>query len=238
MRTALILIKSIKEASFKKILTKGTKLKLVFSLIIFLLGINKFAIASDVRNEVNTKLRVQRLFLNKRETQRIYLVPGMAASVHMPCEIDEIVTPTNGIMKHISERNKTRFSLEVANHARPTNFIVHCVSSSYVFDLVVNNKIHNDLIEVDGDFGVPRLTQSPPLSGKPVFIFRKSDGALIGTTKNGETKNLEGYLEADAKEKINPKASEGSSQSPEMDYRTLPKTKIYDSSNKGDSDAY
>ena len=105
--------------------------------------------------------RIQQLYLNKATTQKIYLSSGLASSVKMPCEIDEIITPGSGILNHISERNKTRFSLEISNSARSTNFIVHCIDSTYVFDLIVNQKIHNDYIEIIGDYGIPRLTQYP-----------------------------------------------------------------------------
>ena len=105
--------------------------------------------------------RIQQLYLNKSTTQKIYLSPGLATSVKMPCEIDEVITPGSGILNHISERNKSRFSLEISNVARSTNFIVHCVDSTYVFDLIVNKKLHNDYIEIIGDYGVPRLTQFP-----------------------------------------------------------------------------
>lgn len=105
--------------------------------------------------------RIQQLYLNKSTTQKIYLSPGLATSVKMPCEIDEVITPGSGILNHISERNKSRFSLEISNAARSTNFIVHCVDATYVFDLVVNKNLHNDYIEVMGDYGIPRITQFP-----------------------------------------------------------------------------
>ena len=105
--------------------------------------------------------RIQQLYLNKSTTQKIYLSPGLATSVKMPCQIDEVITPGSGILNHISERNKSRFSLEISNAARSTNFIVHCVDATYVFDLVVNKNLHNDYIEVMGDYGIPRITQFP-----------------------------------------------------------------------------
>lgn len=105
--------------------------------------------------------RIQQLYLNKSTTQKIYLSPGLATSVKMPCEIDEVITPGSGILNHISERNKSRFSLEISSNARSTNFIVHCVDATYVFDLVVNKNLHNDYIEVMGDYGIPRITQFP-----------------------------------------------------------------------------
>ncbi len=128
-------------------------MKLLSTLIVFLMVISVFAQSQNPR--------IQQLFLNRSTTQKIFLSPGLATSVKMPCEIDEVITPGSGILNHISERNKTRFSLEISHVARSTNFIVHCVDSTYVFDLVVNKKIHNDYIEVIGDYGVPRLTKFP-----------------------------------------------------------------------------
>lgn len=122
--------------------------------------------------------RIQQLFLNKSTTQKIFLSPGLATSVKMPCEIDEVITPGSGILNHLSERNKTRFSLEITEEARSTNFIVHCIDSTYVFDLVVNKNIHNDYIEIIGDYGTPRMTQVP---------VQKSSSRILELIKNSET---------------------------------------------------
>lgn len=165
--------------------------------------------------------RIQEMFLNKSTPQRIYLVPGLASSIKMPCEIDEVVTPSNGIMKHLSERNRSRFSLEVAAGSRATNFIVHCVSSTYVFDLVVNRAVHNDYIEVIGDYGKPRLTQAPPRIEKPLLTFRKdfssSGSGIVGTKPNGEKSILQDW----------------SDESKPIDYSKLPKLKLYESPQGG-----
>ena len=161
--------------------------------------------------------RIQEMFLNKSSPQKIYLVPGLASSIKMPCEIDEIVTPTNGIMKHLSERNRSRFSLEVAAGSHSANFIVHCVSSTYVFDIVVNHKIHNDYIEVIGDYGKPRLTQTPPRIEKPIFVFNKKmkidSNRIQGTNSKGE-KVLLNTWEKDLND---------------TDYSRLPRIKLFDS---------
>ena len=124
--------------------------------------------------------RIQQLYLNKSATQKIYLSPGLATSVKMPCEIDEVITPGTGILNHLSERNKTRFSLEITNEARSTNFIVHCVDSTYVFDLVVNKNIHNDYIEIIGDYGSPRMTQVPSSQANTriLDLIKKSEAKL------------------------------------------------------------
>ncbi len=161
--------------------------------------------------------RIQEIFLNKSTPQRIYLVPGLASSIKMPCEIDEVVTPTNGIMKHLSERNRSRFSLEVSAVSRSANFIVHCVSSTYVFDIVVNRAIHNDYIEVIGDYGKPRLTQTPPRIEKPLVSFSKNTSnqshQVVGTKTNGEKAVL----------------TEWNDDGVSFDYSKTPRLKIYDS---------
>lgn len=151
--------------------------------------------------------RIQQLFLNKSNAQKIFLSPGLATSVKMPCEIDEVITPGSGILNHISERNKTRFSLEISNVARSTNFIVHCIDSTYVFDLIVNKKLHNDYIEVIGDYGVPRLTQFP---------YIKSDKISATNFKNTEMPSHE------LLEKID-------SNRPEFDLKNIEKLKVFSS---------
>jgi hypothetical protein len=189
----------------------------IFCNIIVALNFCEIAAASD-------QPRIQEMFLNKSSPQKIYLVPGLASSIKMPCEIDEVVTPTNGIMKHLSERNRSRFSLEVAAGSRSANFIVHCVSSTYVFDIVVNQKIHNDYIEVIGDYGKPRLTQTPPRMEKQLLQFSrdiKSDSnVVIGTNGKGESVTLKTW-----------------SNDSTVDYSQIPRTKIYDSKT-GASDAH
>lgn len=178
--------------------------------IMFAFKFSQNAMASD-------HPRIQEIFLNKSTPQKIFLVPGLASSIKMPCEIDEVVTPTNGIMKHLSERNRSRFSLEVASGSRSTNFIVHCVSSTYVFDIVVNRGIHNDYIEVIGDYGKPRLTQTPPRLEKPLLSFIKDESPqspqVVGIKSNGEK-----YILSDWKD-----------EESAVDYSKVQRLKIYDS---------
>lgn len=126
--------------------------KAVFS---FIISLNQFIYASDGNP------RIQHLYLDQSKPQRIYLSPGLASSVQMPCEIAEVITPGAGISRHLSEANKARFSLIISKNAQSTNFIVHCIETTYVFDLIINKKLHNDYIEVVGDFGRPRITQFP-----------------------------------------------------------------------------
>ena len=78
-------------------------LRLIFTLGL-LLTLSKIAKAKD-------EPRIQEMFLDKSSPQKIYLVPGLASSIKMPCEIDEIVTPTNGIMKHLSGGNVKRLRI-------------------------------------------------------------------------------------------------------------------------------
>lgn len=185
--------------------------------IMFAFKFSQNAMASD-------HPRIQEIFLNKSTPQKIFLVPGLASSIKMPCEIDEVVTPTNGIMKHLSERNRSRFSLEVASGSRSTNFIVHCVASTYVFDVVVNRVIHNDYIEVIGDYGKPRLTQTPPRIEKPLLGFIKDEGhqshQVIGTNSNGEKTVLSDWKDEESA----------------VDYSKVQRLKIYESK-EGRSDA-
>lgn len=192
-------------------------LRLIFTLGL-LLTLSKIAKAKD-------EPRIQEMFLDKSSPQKIYLVPGLASSIKMPCEIDEIVTPTNGIMKHLSERNRSRFSLEIASGSRSANFIVHCVSSTYVFDIVANHKIHNDVIEVVGDYGKARLTKTPPHFEKPEFIFAEEVGNgsknVIGTNSKGERVTLDAWDSGESG----------------TEYSKLPKIKVYDSAG-GNSNAH
>lgn len=152
--------------------------------------------------------RIQQLYLNKSTTQKIYLSPGLATSVKMPCEIDEVITPGSGILNHISERNKSRFSLEISSNARSTNFIVHCVDATYVFDLVVNKNLHNDYIEVMGDYGIPRITQFPYSSDDKIPKAER----LVA--KNSLSKSLLKDLEATRSD---------------IDFEKVEKTKIFSS---------
>lgn len=152
--------------------------------------------------------RIQQLYLNKSTTQKIYLSPGLATSVSMPCEIDEIITPGAGILNHISERNKSRFSLQISNTARSTNFIVHCIDKTYVFDLIVNKNLHNDYIEVIGDYGRARVTQFP---------YVKSDKIKLNDDK---------YVNRSKKSLLN---EIDSNRPAEIDFDSIKKIKIFSS---------
>lgn len=182
--------------------------------------------------EKNASPRIQELFLDQSMPQKIYLVPGLASSIQMPCEIDEVVTPSSGILKNLSERNKNRFSLEITGDARPTNFIVHCIYTTYVFDIVVNNKTHNDFIKIVGDYGKPRLTKAPPKVESPLIHFTKNkDDGFKGINQEGQIVELENYKkfeeEKEYSDLTSKKNKNPSDEDPNFDYSSLKKKHSY-----------
>lgn len=89
----------------------------------------------------------------------IYMVAGMATLIEIPGPVTGIRTGNPDSIQYFrpdKPENEVTVVLQNEN-AKPTNLILRSGKKKYVFDLVPSRSIHQDTLEVIGDFGGAEL---------------------------------------------------------------------------------
>ena len=89
----------------------------------------------------------------------IYMVAGMATLIELPGPVTGIRTGNPDAIQYFrpdKPENEVTVVLQNQN-AKPTNLILRSGKKKYVFDLVPSKSIHQDALEVIGDFGGAEL---------------------------------------------------------------------------------
>ena len=89
----------------------------------------------------------------------IYMVAGMATLIEIPGPVTGIRTGNPDSIQYFrpdKPENEVTVVLQNEN-AKPTNLILRSGKKKYVFDLVPSKSIHQDTLEVIGDFGGAEL---------------------------------------------------------------------------------
>lgn len=112
--------------------------------------------ATSVPRRISSKL------VDLGRVHPIYMVAGMATLIELPGPVTGIRTGNPDSIQYFrpdKPENEVTVILQNQN-AKPTNLIVRSGRKKYVFDLVPSKSIHQDAIEVVGDFGGAELDES------------------------------------------------------------------------------
>ena len=103
--------------------------------------------------------RISSKLVDLGKVQPIYMVAGMATLIEIPGPVTGIRTGNPDSIQYFrpdKPENEVTVILKNQN-AKPTNLILRSGKKKYVFDLVPSQNIHQDTIEVIGDFGGAEL---------------------------------------------------------------------------------
>ena len=128
--------------------------------------------------------RIRVVYHDRSKPGKVYLIPNLASTIELPCNIDDVLIGNPiGISFYISKKSSKRLELNTSQESKNTNMIIYCKNQFFVFDLVIQNKVHNDVILFGGSFGGPELEMDPSnyqdLSGK--VIQKKESIDIQGT---------------------------------------------------------
>ena len=128
--------------------------------------------------------RIRVVYHDRSKPGKVYLIPNLASTIELPCNIDDVLLGNPiGISFYISKKSSKRLELNTSQESKNTNMIIYCKNQFFVFDLVIQNKVHNDVILFGGSFGGPELEMDPSnyqdLSGK--VIQKKESIDIQGT---------------------------------------------------------
>jgi hypothetical protein len=92
----------------------------------------------------------------------IYMVAGMATLIEVPGAVTGIRTGNPDSVQYFRpDKPENEVTVVLQNQqAKPTNLIIRVGAKKYVFDIVPSKTVHQDTLEVIGDFGGAELEDS------------------------------------------------------------------------------
>ncbi len=99
--------------------------------------------------------RISSKLIDLGKVYPIYMVAGMATLIELPTPVTGIRTGNPDAIQYFRpDKPENEVTVVLKNQAaKPTNLILRSGKKKYVFDLVPSKTIHQDTIEVLGDFG-------------------------------------------------------------------------------------
>jgi hypothetical protein len=115
----------------------------------------------SVSSQASGIKRIRSIVVDKGEVQRVMMVPGLASVILFPCDVDEAVVGRQEDLKvQISPTTKRQLTLSLSSGASgSTNLLIRCGDKSdpFVFDIISNHLVHQDVVKVRGHFGGPEI---------------------------------------------------------------------------------
>ncbi|MBK9038970.1 MAG: hypothetical protein IPL83_07400 [Bdellovibrionales bacterium] len=106
--------------------------------------------------------RISSQFFDRSQVGLIYIKPGLSSVIQFPCDIDEAkVGLKSSLEVQVSKTLKSELVLSArTNLVDPTNLIVRCSHGLFVFDVIANQKLHQDVIKILGAVKGPTFTET------------------------------------------------------------------------------
>lgn len=103
--------------------------------------------------------RISSKLIDLGKVYPIYLVAGMATLIELPGPVTGIRTGNPDAIQYFRpDKPENEVTVVLQNQdAKPTNLILRSGKKKYVFDLVPSRSIHQDTLEVIGDYGGAEL---------------------------------------------------------------------------------
>ena len=117
--------------------------------------------ASEVKSSVAPR-RISSKIVDLGKVYPIYMVAGMATLIEFPAPVSGIRTGNPDSIQYFrpdKPENEVTVVLQNQN-AKPTNLIIRSGKKKYVFDIVPSKTVHQDTLEVIGDFGGAELDET------------------------------------------------------------------------------
>lgn len=116
------------------------------------------ALADGVKTKPAPR-RISSKLVDLGKVYPIYMVAGMATLIELPGPVTGIRTGNPDAIQYFrpdKPENEVTVVLQNQN-AKPTNLIIRSGKKKYVFDVVPSKTVHQDALEVIGDFGGAEL---------------------------------------------------------------------------------
>lgn len=118
--------------------------------------------ASESKPSSAAPRRISSKLIDLGKVYPIYMVAGMATLIEFPGPVSGIRTGNPDSIQYFrpdKPENEVTIVLQNQN-AKPTNLIVRTGKKKYVFDIVPSKTVHQDALEVIGDYGGAEVDDS------------------------------------------------------------------------------
>ncbi len=104
--------------------------------------------------------RISTKYVDLANAQKIYMAPAMATLIEIPGPVTGYrIGDPESVQVFKPERPNNELTLVLkGQNPKPTNLIIRSNQKKYVIDIVPSKTIHQDLVQVLGDFGSPETT--------------------------------------------------------------------------------
>ena len=106
--------------------------------------------------------RISAQIVDLGKVQSIYMVPGMATMIEIPGKITGIRMGNPDLVKYFRPdhpENEVTLILR-SGQKTPTNLIILAQTKKYIFDIIPSKKLHQDSLQIVGEFGGAELNES------------------------------------------------------------------------------
>ena len=103
--------------------------------------------------------RISSKIMDLGKVTPIFMVAGMATVIELPGAVTGIRTGNPDSIQYFRpDKPENEVTVVLQNQqAKPTNLIIRVGQKKYVFDIVPSRNVHQDTLEVIGDFGGAEL---------------------------------------------------------------------------------
>jgi hypothetical protein len=121
--------------------------------------------------------RISGSYVDLGKVHTVHMVPGFATAIELPTPITGVRIGNPDVVKYVQpdgSPNEVVLILTKPNTdhmTSTTNIIIRSNQKRYVFDIIPNKGIHQDIIDIQGSYG------SPSLETEKLKVIDSSQGA-------------------------------------------------------------
>jgi len=132
-------------------------MKLTLLNLLFIFGITPNGNCVEIKH---VPLRISATLMDLGQVKPIYMVGNFGTVIRLPGNItDAFPGDPDSVLIHKQGNQSNEVRISLANgHATATNLFVWTGTKKYIFDIVPSKSIHQDSVEVSGDFGGAQFT--------------------------------------------------------------------------------
>jgi hypothetical protein len=108
--------------------------------------------------------RIKVVYHDLSKPGRIEIIPNMATFFDLPCAVQDVAMGSPDFYKsNLSKIDSHRMWIIAEPQAKTSNMIVHCENMFFVFDLIVQELVHSDVVQIAGIYNGPEVEMNQSL---------------------------------------------------------------------------
>lgn len=123
----------------------------------------QFGFSESIYASIKPK-RIKVVYHDLSKPGRIEIIPNMATFFDLPCAVQDVAMGSPDFYKsNLSKIDSHRMWIIAEPQAKTSNMIVHCENMFFVFDLIVQEQVHSDVVQIAGIYNGPEVEMNQSL---------------------------------------------------------------------------